>query len=344
MPSSSLLDFDALLAPLPGERPAGQPVSYEVREQLENFRKEDDPADYAPDDPRRPEKLVKADWPGIVRLARKILSQDSKDLLVAARLTEALTRQEGLGGLRDGLRLLRLLVEQAWDRCYPELDDPPDLEVRATPFIWLDDPDRGAHFPSTLKAVPLVPSESGGYSWLRWQALEGPTDRETFEKAIQIASHEQTQANLEALSAAQEELRGLLQALGARMGPTAPGLTNLKQAVDACQLLARQIAERKGPPPAAEEPAGAPVAGTPITPPRATTNREEVYRQLAQAAATLQRLEPHSPIPYLIQRAVTLGALPFPELIKALIREPNVLSELNRELGIAESQATETTN
>jgi type VI secretion system protein ImpA len=61
-----------------------------------------------------------------------------------------------------------------------------------------------------------------------------------------------------------------------------------------------------------------------------------VYQQLAEAAARLQQLEPHSPIPYLVQRAVELGALPFPELIRALIREPNVLSELNRELGIQE--------
>jgi type VI secretion system protein ImpA len=55
---------------------------------------------------------------------------------------------------------------------------------------------------------------------------------------------------------------------------------------------------------------------------------------LAQAAALLKELEPHSPIPYLVQRAVELGALPFPELMIALIREPNVLADLNRELGI----------
>src|SRR5262249_31443938 len=67
------------------------------------------------------------------------------------------------------------------------------------------------------------------------------------------------------------------------------------------------------------------------------TTRAEAYRQLAQAAATLRELEPHSPIPYLAQRAVELGALPFPLLIKEWIRDPTILTEVNRELGIKET-------
>ena len=65
-------------------------------------------------------------------------------------------------------------------------------------------------------------------------------------------------------------------------------------------------------------------------------SREQAYRQLAQAAAVLRQLEPHSPIPYLIQRAVELGNLPFPQLMRALIREATVVEQLNRELGIHE--------
>ena len=55
------------------------------------------------------------------------------------------------------------------------------------------------------------------------------------------------------------------------------------------------------------------------------------------AAAALQRLEPHSPIPYLINRAVELGALSFPELMRILIRNSDVLAGLNRELGIKQN-------
>jgi len=51
-------------------------------------------------------------------------------------------------------------------------------------------------------------------------------------------------------------------------------------------------------------------------------------------------LEPHSPIPYLVQRAVELGAMPFPQLMRALIRDANTLTELSRELGIKSEEAT----
>jgi len=37
-----------------------------------------------------------------------------------------------------------------------------------------------------------------------------------------------------------------------------------------------------------------------------------------------------------LQRAVELGAKPFPELIRELIREPNLLAELSREFGLGE--------
>ena len=60
----------------------------------------------------------------------------------------------------------------------------------------------------------------------------------------------------------------------------------------------------------------------------------EVYQQLAEIANLLQEMEPHSPIPYLIQRAVELGGMPFPRLIQELVRDGGVIEEMNRELGI----------
>src|SRR5262245_61898401 len=126
MASPPNLEIEALLLPIAGDKPAGVPTPYEVREQLEKLRKESDPADYAADDPGRPEKHTRADWVGIIRLAQSVLTNSSKDLQVAARLLEALVQQHGFAGLRDGVRLLRLLVEQCWDRVYPELEDPPD--------------------------------------------------------------------------------------------------------------------------------------------------------------------------------------------------------------------------
>src|SRR5947209_2351025 len=147
--SPPLLEFDALLAPIPGDSPAGGSVPFDVRGQLEEDRREDNPGDFADDDPMRPEQFKKADWGNVIRIGKETLSQTSKNLLLSARMTEALVKQHGFAGLRDGLRLMRLLVEQCWDRLNPPIESEDDLELRAGPFNWLDDPALGARFPST---------------------------------------------------------------------------------------------------------------------------------------------------------------------------------------------------
>ena len=44
-------------------------------------------------------------------------------------------REQGVGGLADGLDLMRGLTENFWDSLYPELEDG-DAEMRATPLEW----------------------------------------------------------------------------------------------------------------------------------------------------------------------------------------------------------------
>jgi type VI secretion system ImpA family protein len=353
MSSPVLLDIPALLLPIPGDDPAGPPVPYDIRARLEEARKEEDPDDYAPDDPMRPPEFRKADWKGTAQLAQETLTRVSKDLLVAARLTEALVRLHGFAGLRDGLRLLRALVEECWDRLNPPIEDG-DVEVRAAPFYWLDDPHKGARFPSTLRALPLVFGEQGRYSWNDWDQLQSKkvkgtataAECEAFDNAIRDNSWEDSRAAAEVVAQSLAGLDQLAQALGKAMGPAAPALTGIRQALDSCKGLLQDILRRcPAPAPETEKADGAVEAGVPAEAAapaapaargRTPATREEAYRQLAEAAALLRKIEPHSPIPYLVQRATELGALPFPQMIRALIRNPDVLSELNRELGIKE--------
>jgi type VI secretion system protein ImpA len=341
MASPRLLQFEELLAPIPGENPAGQPAPFAIREQLDEARKQIDPDAFEPDDPMRPTERKTADWPAIIRLAQETLSGSSKDVLVTARLTEALVKEHGFAGLRDGLHLFGALLEQCWDRLYPAVEDG-DLEVRAGPLNWLDDPDRGARFPTSIRRVPMVSAEEGAYGWLEWRLLQdgrGEVSREAFDKAIAATPRQHCQTLVEDLAQCHEELRALESVLHDKFGEAAPALMGVRRAVDDCTTLAQQLLQRKGPAPAAETANGngrqeesGPDGRT--LPARAMASRADVYRGLADSADLLQQLEPHSPIPYLIRRAVELGTLPFPQLIKALIREEGVLKELNREMGI----------
>jgi type VI secretion system protein ImpA len=354
MASPPLLSFDELLEPIPGDNPAGESVPFTVRQQLEEYRKEINPNEFDEDDPRRPAEFKRAEWDSIIELAQDILKNTSKDLLVAARLTEALTREHGYGGLRDGFHLMRLLVEQCWDRLNPSIEDG-DLEVRAAPFNWLDDPDRGARFPTTVRLVPLVLLDEQKIGWLQWKQLQegkGDLTADDFEKAVAQTPREHCQSVVDDLAEVRAEMSQLLDVLNGLLGEHAPALSEVARALGDSDTLAKQILQRKGPAPSAEpeeaeqaeqaeEPAAAAegteaATGAMEKAPRRGRSREDIYRQLRDAANQLQQMEPHSPIPYLIQKAVQWGSLPFPQLIRALVRDQNIIAELNRELGIAD--------
>jgi type VI secretion system protein ImpA len=337
-----LLNFEELLTPLAGEEgEAGPKVPFTVKDKLAELRKERE-------DPLDPEGSKKADWPETVRLAKETLTSTSKDLQVAAQLTEALVHLHGFLGLRDGLRLLRELVERFWDKVNPLIEDG-DVEIRAGPFNWLDKPVRGVNFPTTLRQVPLIHGREGHYSLLDWNRVqkgEGEVSREEIDKTIQEISPERYDAEKQVLDESHEELEKLSGHLIEKMGPEAPTLDGLREIVEDGQRWFQYILSRRPDLRAKTDIKGKEENGEP--PPEqlggaaaSLRTREEAYRALRKAADILRDLEPHSPIPYLIERAVELGAMPFPQLMKALIRNDSVLDEMNRELGIKEGSEEE---
>jgi type VI secretion system protein ImpA len=347
MSSTALLDFDALLAPIDGPDPAGEKLPWATDQKLKEDREEIDPDNWEPDDPSRPSSPKHADWRAISRLAQDTLTKTSKDLFVAARLTEALVKQDGSAGLSAGMKLLRLLVEQCWDRLRPPIEDG-DIEVRATPFLWLGDPDRGARFPVTIRATPLVYDEGGTYSWLDFYPLQKSDQtlakRQKAEKAIPATPRDHCQQVVNDLTQSLDDFDALVKSLGEHMGPLAPGLSRMRDAVNDCLTLAKEILSRK--PSEAGEAAGTSGEGGGAATAEgrssgSMSSRAEIYRRLSEAASALQHMEPHSPIPYLLKRAVELGNMPFPQLMRALIRDADALTEMNRTLGIIEQKEDE---
>lgn len=95
--------------PVPGPDPAGENIRYD-----EAFtRLEDEIGKMQSAGP------TAVDWARVVDMASEVLSNRSKDLLVAGWLTFALHRQEGLPGLADGLGVMRGIMESYWSDCFP---------------------------------------------------------------------------------------------------------------------------------------------------------------------------------------------------------------------------------
>jgi type VI secretion system protein ImpA len=125
-----------------------------------------------------------------------------------------------------------------------------------------------------------------------------------------------------------------------KLGKDAPGFGNLREAISVYQQLVQTLLQQKPPANGQPVPGAAPAAaaaGTAAPVPQATVvTREQLYDQLATAARKLRDIEPHSLIPYLIERAVALGRMEAPKLFESIIRNADVLKELKREFGIVD--------
>src|SRR5215470_4675215 len=124
---------DELLKPIPGANPGGVDLRYDpLYDKIKEARREDDDA---PQGEWATARKI-ADWPNVIKLSKEALTAKSKDLQIAAWLTEALLRREGFAGLSSGLDVLAGLVGDQWDHLFPEIDDG-DAEMRAAPLGWL---------------------------------------------------------------------------------------------------------------------------------------------------------------------------------------------------------------
>ena len=157
MPSPETIDFESLLAPIPGDKPGGESIRYAgPYDLIEEARRADD--ELTQGDWQRDTKV--SDWRRVVELASDALCKRSKDVQVAAWMTEALIRLHGFVGLRDGCRLLRELSERFWDHLHPEAEGD-DLESRAGPIEWMNQ-----RLPEAVRFVTIAQSGRGDkYGW-----------------------------------------------------------------------------------------------------------------------------------------------------------------------------------
>jgi type VI secretion system protein ImpA len=331
--STPILDFAALTAPIEGEQPAGMRLPAEARKKMEDARKEFEPN---PDDPAGAPIPKKPDWAAIIRVATDSLTTNSKDLLAAARLVEALTKHDGFAGLRDGLILLRMLLTDCWDRVHPLVEGPEDLEYRAGPLQWLCDTESGAWFPTTIAKLPIL--IVGGKEACLEECRAGKVDGEPVSAEAFQAAEPATAEIAGEVGECLQELSTLDQVVGEKLADQAPSLGTIREVLNDCNrylsMLRASATEEES---AAEEPGGGgTVSAGGLSKPSGAMTRADLYRQLAKLAEDLGRMEPHSPIPDLIRWAVKLGAMPFRELLQEMVREQGTLEEIRRQFGIKE--------
>jgi type VI secretion system ImpA family protein len=352
----SHIDIDALVAPVDGGAGAGTDLRFTpAYNTIIEARREENA--------RLPQGIwtrdvKRADWPLVESLCADILRTRSKDLLVACWLAEAVIHRVGFAGLACGLQLLTALCRCYWPALHPAIDDG-DLAPRLAPFEWLN-----TRIPILLRNMPIVRSVNSpelAYTWTDYvnaQLLEALRQRdlksvERSEAAGAVTSaafaavRERTDTlfwreTAAALQAAMDALAELNATLEGVCGRESPGLGAIAHAVkDLAGLTSVALAERQPAPPPARRVAVSPalILEAPVvtaSPQPNTQTRADAYAQLADIAELLHRLEPHSPVSYLIRRAVAWGDMSFAELVMTFSMAGLDLSGVFEVLGLAQ--------
>lgn len=328
-----------ILNPIPGDNPSGESLRYApVYDQIKEARREDE------DIPQGEwqHEIKKADWVLVTKLASEVLATKSKDLQIAAWLTEAMMRREGYAGLQAGLALLRGLIENFWDTLYPELEDG-DAELRAAPLDWV-----GSRLDQPIKHVALT---RGGLDWFKYkesrtvpsEADAAASESRQQARATAVEERKLTPEAFDAdfdatpeasydawgaqLAACLEAAAALKVAVEEKFTDYVPSFSDLERTLEDVKNTVRILLVRKrvgqsaeeaprgeeaAAPPDEEAGYGTPAAAAPVRRRAAgpePADREDAIERLVALARYLREQDAGNPAPYLLLRGLRWGEL-----------------------------------
>jgi len=336
---------DDLLNPISGDNPSGVSLRYDsVYDKIKEARREEDDA---PQGEWAYERKV-ADWKQVIKLAGEALATRSKDLQLAAWLTEAALHNEGFPGLLAGLKILKGLVENFWETLYPEIEDG-DAEMRAAPLDWLGSKSGSGPGGRRIdQAVHEVGITRSGLDWFQFkqsravgfeadvaenaekaearaQAIaDGKVTGEDFDSAFNATPKAFYVDSKQSLDDCLEAIEALDAACESRFGDVKPGFSGLRGALEEVRSTVNSLLQKKR----ELEPDEVPLAETAVEEgaveeaategaaarPRKTVSAEpadkdDAMSRIAVVAKYLRREDPASPAPYLMLRGLRWGEL-----------------------------------
>lgn len=362
--SPSVIDFDQLLAPISEESPAGEDLRYSgIYDEIREARRADDTL--AQGEWKSDVKV--ADFRRVVELSTGALATQSKDIQVAAWLTEALLKLHGFTGIRDGAKLLAALHEAYWESMFPEIDEG-DMESRANAISWVD-----TQVALLVKEIPFTGVT--GYSFNDWERSQrlilpdniddmtmdqaapfrealasaeasGGVTPDRWTREIQNTKRAQVELVNQTILECWEAFDALVKVVDEKFDRNqTPGVTNMRKGLDEVHTQVKKLLDQKReeePDPvelieeeSAEGSEGGESSGGKGGKSGPINSRREALARLAEIAGYFQATEPHSPVSYLVQRAVRWGNMPLENWLQEVIKDQNVLSELKETLGVA---------
>lgn len=365
--ADEILDLGTLLAPI-GDTGAGEDLRLDyspssIYQKLRDARSEARAEERARDSEGEGEAVVADGWRQVRRLATEALAGRSKDFEIAAWLTEALVRLEGLAGLTAGATLLTGLLEQNWETGFPQPDEEGSaeerLEGRSAPLGGLAGGDNDGTVMQALRRAALFRRPSGeSLSLYQYEAAEetaglGDEARREgrYAQGVLVLDTIETEAKFDrarlvAAVRLATEARAAWQEFqdqcDARFGACSPPTRRVAELLDRMVAVATRLGGggEASDAPVVEEGEAMPAAsgGAPATgggvPGFNPGGREQALRTLEQLAAFFQKTEPHSFLAYTLADAARRGRMTLPELLAEVLQDEGARSGMLTALGI----------
>ncbi len=356
-----ILDLQQLLAPIPGAAPAGVDLRsdaaagdayYRMKDARSTARASERDADSKDEAAARP-----PEWRQLLDLAQDALTAQSKDLEVAAWLSEAILRLHGFAGLRDGFALIHGLVDRYWDVLFSV--DTETVEDKVAPLVGLNGATGDGTLIQPIRLAPLTNPAEGVGLWHVMAARRGGPGAAAAQARVDSALRSTDSATLVAVVSDLRECLAAHAALTDRLdllcGNDTPPSANIRQALTDALDIAVELAgpaltavadaplPDAAPPFAGHDAAAgqvaAPVAAVP--PPGTIADREDALRQLSRIATFFKDAEPNAPTGFVLETLIRRARLPLAELIRELLPDDTARQQLLLGAGIGAAKPPE---
>ena len=352
MASESIVNLEQLLTPFVGDIPTGVDVRQDPSptSPYQTIKAARNSARAAERNSIHDGNSSSADehWRSILSIAPDILTNYTKDLEIACWYTEALLRYHGIQGLRDGFFLIHGLIEQFWDHLYPTPDED-GIETRVACVAGLNGEGAEGVIIAPIRKVTITEGSSVG-PFTYWQYQQALELQKTLDEKARQAKKDKLGFDIESIETAIKEssetffvnLRDDLehaidsykrtgQLLDEHCGAyDAPPVRTIIEVLSECLGAVNHLARNKLPveeevsaeestedTPNGDTSTDSPARNEAARGPIAT--REAAFKQLNEIASFFRKTEPHSPVSYVLEKAVKWGDMPLPELILELI-------------------------
>lgn len=357
-----VIEIEEFLEPISEENPSGESQRYTgLYDEISEARRADDDLDWG----KWQHDLKVADYPKVIELASNALKNETKDLQIAVWFSEALTRQHGFVGLRDSLNLLSALQETFWETIFPEIDDG-DMEGRANALAWFDEQAALA-----IKSEPITGGD--GLSFIDWSEstrFDIPENIDALEFGDQ-QKYKDLKAQAEAENRITGDMWRKAKALTRRAFAEevffvldecweayqnlnrvieekydrnqAPGLGEMRKSLDDIKSNVKRLLDEKRleEPDPEDETTGDEATeiaedGTVITvagKKGPIQSRHDALKRLTDVAEYFRKNEPHSPVSYLVNRAVKWGNMPLEVWLLDVIKDETIIDQVRQTLG-----------